>query len=92
MYFLRCVLLAVMTFGCTAEMSTFEGQSWWHVRVWIKDSGHEILNKIYSIRYGNEQSKALKDCDRWMKEERKDLKKLPAGNVKPAGNKEHTSN
>lgn len=44
--------------------------SWWHTHVWIQFPDKRWV-RLYSVRPGNERSKALKDCDEFLHEYQK---------------------
>lgn len=58
------------SFGCEITQSEVRGAGdyWWHVNVWVKNSEGKVIEKrVYSVRHGLERTKALSDCDKWMK-------------------------
>ena len=77
----------IQQLGCNAVKSTLpDGISWWHIRVWFLSDG-ERYSRLYAIRSGDELSKALKDCDFWLKNANQQLlkrltKKMAANEVR----------
>lgn len=52
--------------GCELTQHSLERDvSWWHTHVWIQLPEKRWVY-LFSVRPGNERSKALKDCDQFL--------------------------
>lgn len=72
--------------GCRVlEVHNADGGHWWHVYVHVKDKAESEWRRLYAVRYGDERSAALHDCEAWLRCVEKEVRKnkKQKGRLKP---------
>lgn len=62
------------TYGCTASLARVDEKSdrWWYIRAWVEYKDRPKWTTLLGIVYPHERKKAMKVCDKWFEELKKE--------------------